>query len=187
MAMGETPSLSGFSGMLMICAGCLLLPLKHWRGKDGFRLDHYLNKACFWAVLSAIFTAGYGLVDKVGAGYAPADTQLQNIFGKINYVYLQNLICFFIMTWVIRVTKIETDNSSHKPQAIISGLTFLISYSLIMLALVSNPVAYVVSFRQLSIVIGAVISMPLLEKEFNPLRLIAVAIIFAGVIMVGLA
>ncbi len=186
MAFHEFPSTRGLSGMILISAGCLLLPLKRWRGDDGFSFDHYFNKACLWAVLSAVFTAGYSMVDKFGAGYAPNGSGLENILGKINYVYLQNLISFIILGAVIRYMKIETDNTSFKKQAVISGIIFLISYSLIMLALVSNPVAYVVSFRQFSIVIGAAASMLFLEKEFYLIRLLAVGVIFAGVVLVGL-
>jgi len=186
MALGEIPSLRGLTGMVLITIGCLLLPLKHWRGKDGFSLAHYFNRACLWALLSAIFTAGYSLIDKIGAGYAPDGSRIENIMGKINYVYLQNLISFFILAGVIRLFKIETDNSSYRRKAVFSGLTFLVSYSLIMLALQANPVAYVVSFRQISIIIGAVVSMVLIEKEFYKGRLAAVGIIFMGVILVGL-
>lgn len=68
-----------------------------------------------------------------------------------------------------------------------AGLILLISYSLIVVALTTDPVAYVVSFRQLSILITALLSMIWIERQVPRVRLVAVGVIFVGVVLVGLA
>ena len=68
---------------------------------------------------------------------------------------------------------------------IVSGVLFLISYTLILIAFVDNNTAYVVSFRQLSIVLTAILSMIFIEKRFSKIRLAGVIAVFAGVIIVA--
>ena len=75
----------------------------------------------------------------------------------------------------------------ERASVIAVGLILLVSYSLMILALTTDPVAYVVSFRQLSILITAVASMVWIERQVPPTRLVAVGVIFVGVVMVGLA
>ncbi len=57
----------------------------------------------------------------------------------------------------------------------------------ILMALATDPVAYVVSFRQLSIVIATVISMIWLERHFTWPRMASVGLIFSGILLIGLA
>jgi uncharacterized membrane protein len=82
------------------------------------------------------------------------------------------------VTWVLFLWGVT-------PSAV--GLVFLISYSLIIMALTSDPVSYMVSFRQISILITALISMFWIEREVSSPRLVGVATIFVGVVLIGLA
>jgi uncharacterized membrane protein len=76
---------------------------------------------------------------------------------------------------------------THRYRALFAGLIFLVSYSLVVLALTSDPVAYVVSFRQVSILITVMVSMLWIERQVSLPRLVGVSLIFVGVVMVGLA
>lgn len=182
---GERPSLCATAGIVLILAGCLMLPLRRFGfGRDGFNLAGYVNKSTLWALLSAVFTAGYSLCDKFGAANAPGEG-LSGLAGKLNYVYVQNAICFGLVWLTLRFGQAPA-RTVYRGRAFFCGLLFLFSYFLIMLALVNNPVSYVVSFRQLSIVIGAVVSMLFIEKEMIRVRMLAVLMVFSGVVMVGL-
>jgi uncharacterized membrane protein len=64
---------------------------------------------------------------------------------------------------------------------------FLVSYTLVLVALVTDPVAYVVSFRQFSIVLATGVSMVWLERAFSWPRVVGVTMVFAGVVLIGLA
>lgn len=186
MLFGEIPGPVGAGGMILIVTGCLMLPLRRLKwGEGGFSPGAYFNRACLWAVISALFTAGYSLIDRLGARLAPSSSGLESFLSRASYVYMQNLLSFIFLYAILRWNKMPF-GGVDRGRAFISGIVFLISYLLIMLALRDNPVAYVVSFRQLSVVIGALASMLWLEKEFLPVRMLAVLLVFAGAVMVGI-
>ncbi len=54
----------GWVGICLVIGGCLLTPLKSFRG---FALGHYFNRATFWIALTALGTVGYTLLDKSAA------------------------------------------------------------------------------------------------------------------------
>ena len=144
--------------------------------------SNFANRSCAWAFFTALLTSIYSIVDK----YAAASGDTTAVLGKINYVYLQNAIAWLTISAVTRLQRFPM-TPVRKRRAIPAGLIFLVSYSLIMLAFGTDPVAYVVSFRQLSIVITAVLSMLIIERQFSWPRLIGVLIIFGGILIIGFA
>jgi len=182
--LGEIPSLQGTIGVLLVVVGCFVLPWQRFRrGPDGFCLANYHNRSVLWALAAAVFTAAFSLIDKVAAGaMADAATELA---AKVNYVYLQNLIAMITLLICVYATRYAIYPVPRR-QAAFCGAVFLISYSLILLALATDPVAYVVSFRQLGIVIATVLSMFWLERDFTWPRAIGVGSVFAGVVLIGL-
>jgi uncharacterized membrane protein len=183
----EMPSTTGLAGIGLIVAGCFILPLKKFEiGEDGFAVKHYLNWSCFWALMCAVITSAYSLIDKYAASTTAAADQTANILMKINYVYLQNSTGWITLLILLKLFSIKTNKESRGHTAY-CGFVFLISYSLIMLAFTTDMAAHVVSLRQLSIVIGAVISMKFIEKSFSIPRIIGVITIFIGTVIVSLA
>jgi uncharacterized membrane protein len=74
----------------------------------------------------------------------------------------------------------------YKSAAATTGIGIYLTYGLVLISMnyVSN-VSYVATFRQLSIPLGALFGMALLkEPRYNP-KIISVAVIFIGLIMVG--
>lgn len=184
---GVTPSTVGMAGIVMIVMGCFVLPMGSFSfGPDGFTPSNYLNRSCLWALLAAIATSIFSVIDKYAAVNMPTAPVDLAIYSRINYVYLQNLVALIVME-VCTLRLRQPYPAAHRYRALLAGLIFLVSYSLIILALTSDPVAYVVSFRQVSILITAVVSMIYLERRVSRPRLIGVGLIFVGVVMVGLA
>ncbi len=177
----------GVAGIVLIVGGCFMLPWKKFRiGPDGFALRNYMNRSCFWALGAALCTAGYSLIDKYAAvGMSNAGTW-DAIVPKVNYVYIQ-----IAGSWLIMELLARRSNPPRKKTGVLKPLTvgiiLVASYSLIIMAFVTDPVEYVVSLRQISVVLGAVFSMIFIEKHLSRPRLIGVLIIFAGIILVGLA
>lgn len=184
---GETPSTVGMAGIMLVVAGCFILPMGRFSlGPEGFAPVNYLNRSCFWALLAALATSLFSVIDKYAAVSMPSAPVDLAIYYRINYVYLQNLVALIVMELCTLRLK-QSHPAVHRYRALFAGLIFLISYSLIVLALTSDPVAYVVSFRQVSILITVLVSMFWLERDRSKPRLVGVAMIFAGVVMVGLA
>ncbi len=184
--LGEYPSLQGAAGVLAVVAGCFILPWQRFeRGPEGFCLANYHNRSVLWALCSAGFTAIFSMLDKVAATdmhAAPGHTA----WSMINYVYLQNLLAWAVVLLCVRGSRYVIVPVRRR-RAFVCGVLFLLSYSLILLAMATDPVAYVVSFRQLSIVFATLASMFWLERNFSWPRLLGVGLIFAGVVLVGLA
>lgn len=184
---GRFPSVAGLGGILLIISGCFVLPMNRFAlAEDGFALRNYLNRSCGWALLAAFFTSLFAVVDKIAATGIPELGVSATLLTSINYVYLQNLMALIIMELACFGLK-QPNPGVQRPRAIVAGLIFLVSYSLILVALISEPVAYVVSFRQISIVIAAVISLIWLEKARPVPRLAGILLIFIGVLLVGIA
>lgn len=184
---GEIPSTIGMSGILMVVSGCFILPMNRFSfGPDGFALSNYMNRSCFWALLAALATSLFSVIDKYAAVNIPTTPIDLAIYSRINYVYLQNLVALLVME-VCTLRLKQSYPVTHRYRALFAGLIFLVSYSLVVLALTSDPVAYVVSFRQVSILITVMVSMLWIERQVSLPRLVGVSLIFVGVVMVGLA
>ena len=177
----------GVAGIILVVVGCFMLPWKKFCiGPDGFALRNYMNRSCFWALGAALCTAGYSLIDKHAAIDMPTAGTWDIIIPKINYVYLQVAGSWLLMELLVRRPNPPRNKIGIlKPFAV--GMILLGSYSLIIMAFVTDPVEYVVSLRQISVVLGALFSMIFIEKHFSLPRLIGVLIIFTGIVLVGLA
>lgn len=184
---GRVPSSLGLCGILLIMTGCFVLPMNRFAfAPDGFALRNYLNRSCSWALLAALFTSIFAVIDKSAAAGIPELGVGQTLLTGINYVYLQNIIAWVVME--LACLKLKQPNPERqRPKAIVAGLIFLASYSLILIALISEPVAYVVSFRQISIVIATIVSLIWLEKVRPLPRMVGIALIFSGVFLIGTA
>jgi uncharacterized membrane protein len=184
---GRYPSALGLVGIMVIICGCFLLPLQRFAiAPDGFAFGNYFSRSSAWALTAALATSVFSVIDKGAAVSLPTAPAATALATRIVYVYLQNLMAWLtveVFTCGLR----QPDSRQQRPRAIAAGLIFLISYALIMLALTIDPVAYVVSFRQLSIVITALVSMYALEREIVLPRLAGIGLIFCGVLLVGLA
>lgn len=184
--LGECPNGQGLAGVLLVVVGCFVLPWQRfvW-GAAGFCLANYRNRSVFWALGAAVMTSVYSLLDKVAAERMAVGTDWA-VLEKVNYVYLQNLIAWGAAAVCVRAARYRVLPVARR-RAFFCGALFLVSYSLILLALATDPVAYVVSFRQFSIVLGTLVSMFWVERSFSWPRLCGVALVFAGVVLVGLA
>ncbi len=182
----EFPSLQGLVGVVCIVGGCFVLP---WRrfvlGPEGFCPAHYRNRSVAWAVAAALCTAGFSLLDKVAASVM-AEAEGFTFWDKVNYVYLQNFIAWLTAMACIKAVRYPIIRVARK-RAFACGVIFLLSYTLILMALATDPVAYVVSFRQLSIVLATLVAMWWIERDFTWPRFCGVTAIFIGVVLIGLA
>jgi drug/metabolite transporter (DMT)-like permease len=184
---GVKPTTIGLAGILLIVGGCFILPMARFSlGPEGFSPANYLNRSCFWALLAALATSIFSVIDKYAAVSVPTAPIDLAIFTRVNYVYLQNLVALIVME-LCTLRHRQAYPVAHRPRALFAGLIFLVSYSLVILALTTDPVAYVVSFRQISILITALVSMFWLERVVSAPRLVGVGLIFIGVVLVGLA
>ena len=180
------------TGIILVVAGCMIVPLKALRE---FRFSNYKKLCCVLAVLAAVGIAGYTVVDDAalrnlreipGNPWNPIDATLV-------YMVLEGISCsvwqFLIVALNSRERKVLIDVlRDFKVSAAITGIGIYLTYGLVLASMnyVTN-VSYVAAFRQLSIPLGALFGMGLLKEPRYVPKVIGVAIIFLGLIIVGIA
>lgn len=186
--LGEHPSHMGLGGIALIVGGCFVLPYRRFCiGPDGFCRANYLNRSAFWALVAAVLTSIYSVLDKVAAREMLPPAQFwPSMCQRAGYVYVQNAVSLAVMAWFLRRTRHAVQPLRRAP-VILCALIFLISYLLVMVTLARDPVSYSLALRQFSILIAAVVSMFWLEKDFSWPRLTGVLAIVAGVVLVSLS
>jgi drug/metabolite transporter (DMT)-like permease len=184
--LGERPSPQGLVGVLFVVSGCFFLPFREFgRGSGAGLWRAYVTRSAFWALLAAVVTSIYSIIDKLAAINITSSSAGLALLGKLNYVYVQNLVSLLGIVVIARLLPLKLERVPRL-QAAGFGVVFLVSYGLVMIALATDSVAYVVSFRQISIVIATVASMVFMERFFSWPRFVGSLQIAAGVVLVGL-
>jgi drug/metabolite transporter (DMT)-like permease len=180
---GEALSILGVSGMVLVTVGCLMLPLQTFKG---WSVKSYFTKVMFWIVITAFAVAGYTAVDDVAIRFlrqplaVTPSTILYTFFQASSTVLF--LLLYLLFNKTERVVQLK-----DIPVACTVGLLSALTYALVLAALAFvKDVSYANAFRQLSIPIGALLGMWLAKEPHYFPKLIGIAIMFVGLILVML-
>jgi len=178
-------------GGLLVALGCFMVPLKQLKT---FNWRNYWNITCAMALIAAISSAGYSLVDDEALHILRSDSSLaiDNTSATIIYAFLEALITSIWMAVFILMNKQSRADFSHvlqahKMNAFLAGVGIHLSYTLLLgaLAFVDN-VSYVVAFHRLSIPIGAALGILILKEKPYSVKLWGVLIVLLGLTAVAL-
>jgi len=178
-------------GMLLIVVGGLLLPL---RRLDGWSVKSYLRPSMLLALLTAVGTTGYSLIDdhalrvlRATPGLSVNGTVATLLFAFGEAATSCLWLSLFVLISASRRTELRYVWREQKRRAALAGLGIYASYTLVLVAMgfVRN-VSYVVAFRQLSVPLGALAGMGMLNEPRYGLKLVGVGLIFAGLVLVGM-
>ncbi|WP_108649390.1 EamA family transporter [Dongshaea marina] len=190
-SIGHSVALSwqSITGSVLVAGGCLLLPLLRF---SELRLSNYRNLSCALALLAALGTVGYSLIDYdalqlLNRLRAPGvSTLLQTLL----YAGLETGLCALWLGLFVAVRRRERHQLRELwhgglRQAVLAGHIMYLGYLLVLIALtlVTN-VSYVVSFRQLSIPLGAACAIIFLKEPASHPKTAGVAIVFIGLLLV---
>ncbi|MFT5194578.1 MAG: drug/metabolite transporter (DMT)-like permease [Cellvibrionaceae bacterium] len=182
----------GLFGMVLITIGCVMLPFPHFKR---MRLQEYFSVVYLFALIAAIGTTGYTLLDDQALRLLRESTDIQLTHRQLTLLYIsfQTASTFVMAALAIGFMPHERRNLVDILQnrqlfftSALTGVVIMATYGLVLaaLAFVSN-VSYVAAFRQLSIPIGAVLGMTLQgEPKYRP-KLVGIAIVSIGLIFVG--
>jgi drug/metabolite transporter (DMT)-like permease len=179
--LGRNISSAGWLGMLMVVAGCFLVPLHSIKE---ISKERYVNKANLWMLLTALGTVGYTLLDN-----SAAEIVLQGPATAARYGYFYFLFAYsgFLICILLSRTDIWTAPSVGWKLPILSGLMNFGSYWLILWAYQLQPQAsYILAFRQTSIAIGVVAAFLIYKEEGRLPRILGTAILSIGLILIAL-
>lgn len=174
------------AGMGLILVGALCLPLV---GPP--RFASYLTPALGFALLAAMATAGYSLIDAralaimAEAGFSPLGA------GAV-FMVLQALIT---PLWALPLIAIMPSERKRLPALwaeerrglVATGVMITATYGLVLVALaISDSVSHVVALRQLSIPLGVMLGIFWLRERAAPAKLVGTTIMLAGLWLVAL-
>jgi drug/metabolite transporter (DMT)-like permease len=179
------------TGMLLVSAGCLILPMPRFRH---FRWASYWNATCLLALVAALGTTGYTMIDDAalrqlrGLGPSPLNNiETTLLFITLEAISISLVLGAFLLLQPAQRSLLSEVWRKNRYYAAVTGVIIAATYSLVLLAMayVSN-VSYVAAFRQFSIPLGAILGMTVQgEPRFLP-KIAGIAVIFFGLLLVGL-
>ncbi|UXI01379.1 EamA family transporter [Photobacterium sp. TY1-4] len=182
------PPLAWF-GMGLVTVGCLLVPVVSFRR---WRWQAYGQAGCLWALLAALGTAGYSVLDDrallLMAGHFSPD--MAPALVAFTYLGMQFLVTgAWLMLWCLHAAgraQLRQSGADWRV-ALLTGIMMGGTYGLVLLAMsLTENVSYVVALRQLSIPVGVALGVWLLREPAHRPRLIGASLVCAGLVAVSL-
>lgn len=190
LAQGNPPSRQAVAGMVLIVVGCLILPLPSF---TQFRWRHYWSLAVALALVAALATVGYSILDdralrllRAGSGLTAGNLAVTLVYAIVAGISASLWLGAFVALRHEDRRQLQALTRAGLRQAFLVGLFIFVGYALVLLALALVPnVGYAVAFRQLSIPLGAVLAIVLLKEPAYRPRLLGVGMVFVGLVMVA--
>ncbi len=178
------------AGMVLVAAGCLLLPLATFR-----RVRGYATPVTLFALVAAVGTTGYTVIDDTALRLLRDIEAVGFNVTRVTLLYIalqttSSTVMLGLGTLLLaperrRLVQI-LGSRTRALSSLTTGVIIVATYGLVLAAMtfVSN-VSYVAAFRQLSIPIGAVFGLTLQrEPRYRP-RILGIAIVTVGLVLVG--
>jgi drug/metabolite transporter (DMT)-like permease len=183
-------SLVALTGIGLIIAGGFVLPLRRF----AVQWSDYRQVATAFAVLAAVGTAGYSLVDDHALRLLRSAPGLpvSPVAATLLYAFFEGLSsAVWLVLWIAwrsaRRAEVWDVARFHLARACLAGFFINLGYTLVLVAMgFAANVSYVVAFRQISIPLGALVGVyALKEPRYRP-KFVGVLIMFVGLILVGI-
>jgi len=182
---GRPPTLPGWAGMCLVTTGCILAPQTSLRG---FTLQAYRRRALLFILATAGGTVGYTFIDKIAAEWiAPGGMVAAAVYGYL----------FFVVSWLgyrrLAGSRIQQQGTERNWPGITVDRIAMAgafmnfgSYWLVLWAYqLCDKAAYVVAFRQFSIVFGVAAALVLFREPGARVRISAALLIAAGLVLIA--
>lgn len=191
LGLGKPVSGGFVPGATLVILGCLMLPM---RSGYYFKLQNYFNASALMAVLAAVGSTGYTVIDHEALRYLRGlpETPFSPMTATRIYLCLAAVSGSLWMTIIVLADPRERGyfrevTARYKRSAAATGIAIYLTYGLVLLAMnfVSN-VSYVAAFRQLSIPLGALLGIVILREPPYRIKILGIVAVFAGLVLVGL-
>jgi drug/metabolite transporter (DMT)-like permease len=175
---GEWLGLAGWSGILLLAAGVLLLSLRG--GRDLARLD---RRAVGFALFTAVSICAYTVVDGIGARTAGAGRA--SAYTMVLFVLIAPTVVLYAL--VRRGLSVIPDMFPYWKIGLGGGALAVISYSIALWAMTVAPIAIVAALRETSVLFGALIAVVFLSEPLRAARIGAALMIVCGLMLLRVA
>lgn len=177
--LNEIPSIAGCIGIILTVIGAYIIGLKSLTIQQLIQPVVMLNNRTYQlALLVAVISAGYTIVDRVGVSLTDP------------FTFIVLLLCVeatLYTPFILRKKRkfIITEWRNNKKQIIIAGVARFLSYFLILHAMLQTQLGYIVAVRQISIVLAVIIGGLFLQETSIKTRVVGSLSILTGVILIG--
>jgi drug/metabolite transporter (DMT)-like permease len=181
LLLGETVSMPGLAGILLVMAGAYSVQLRQMSAREVLRPFRSLGDPSVQAALAA------GLIYSVGA---VIDKSGVTIFPPFHFTYL--LVMFMLLFMTLNLLRsryrgrILTEWRRSRHLVLLSGPIMMGSFLAFRYGLSLAPVSYAVPVRQVSLLIGVLIGTLFLGETCGRIRFTAALLILGGVLMIRL-
>ncbi|MBM3564535.1 MAG: EamA family transporter [Alphaproteobacteria bacterium] len=172
---GEVPSPGGAAGIALVSVGIVALAFAHGIPKGANAT------AVLLAAGTAAATASYTLADGLG-------TRLSgNAFGYSAWLFICDGLPFLLYMGIRRGADAIEHFRRDWRRGLGGGLLMMGTYTLILYVFTRGPMATVSALRETSVLFAAIIGAVMLKESLGPRRIVAAAVIVAGVVLLQLS
>ncbi len=177
--LGETISMTGLLGILVIFIGVYILHLKGMTREDLVAPVRYLmSGSSRYAIIAALGTTVYSITDKLGV--TTVDPLLYSFWLGFSVTGMMTIV-----TLKRKGFKAIRDEFSSPLRVSFAGLLMRGGYMLVLYAMSIAPVSYILALRQISVVLGALMGVAFLGESYGRVRIMGSVVIFVGVFILG--
>ncbi|WP_176502572.1 drug/metabolite transporter [Cobetia sp. 5-11-6-3] len=181
-------TVSDFTGMGLIVLGALMLPLS---SPQSLRARTYLTPALGFALLAALGTTGYSLIDKqaldimLSVGYSP--TSAGAVFLVLQAMMTVAWGAPMVMLLPTERRRLPMLWRGERGSMLLTGVMVMATYGLVLIAMtLTEEVSLVVAMRQLSIPLGVVLGVVWLRERAAMVKWVGIGVMLAGLWTVAL-
>ena len=175
MLVHESPSPTGWVGVMLVSAGIIVLSGDSWRS----------GSLRFSPTALALTNAGvivtYTIVDGVGVRLS------QHPFSYTGWMFLLTAIPFLVVSFAKQGQKAVKYLRRSWVKGLIGGACTLGSYGLALWAITQAPIALVAALRETSVIFGTLIAAVFLKEQVSPLRYLSILAVTAGAIAIKMS
>ncbi len=179
--LGEEVSTWGALGITLAVLGAYMIHLKSLSIQDFLRpIASLRGPASQYALMTALCTSIYSLVDKLGVTAVP----------PLTYAFWFDAFVLAFLTpavlWRRGWGAVAAEWRGNELKILVSGFLMRFGYVLVLVAMSLAQVSYILAIRQLSVVIGVALGVGLLGERYGRMRLLSSIVIFMGVFILGM-
>jgi drug/metabolite transporter (DMT)-like permease len=166
--LSETLSAVGWTGVLMLSAGVLILAV------DCIRWGGFSLSSTILAMANAFVIMGYTLVDGHGVRFA------ETAVSYTCWVFFCNAFPITIFTMVMRRKIYARYIIKRWKYGLLGGICSLFAYGFALWGMTRAPIATVAALRETSVVFGMLFAVLFLKEKVTPERIAGVILVLAG-------
>ena len=182
---GKTPSPLAVTGMVIVAAGCLILPQKDFHS---FNRRNYVGPALIPILISAVGTTGYTILDSQALKLLREQNLTNQLLNAGIYSFIMELLVSLgLGIYVLCSAEERKEFRIHCIGSLypyLCGIFSCAAYLLVLIAMgyVTN-VSFLQAFRQMSLPLGVAAGLVILHEKNSTTKMAGVSLIVAGLIL----